>query len=133
MAVGTVHREKRTHDFLESWAGLLGFSAEVNVGTNGGTPWPRSSTIPPRSNTKLVTSYAYDEAGDLVETTDPSGQVVKKSYDQAGRPIETIENWVEHAASSSSSSSSGSEPDCCCSIRARCGRCGSCWVSTSRR
>jgi len=81
--------------------------ATANYGTNGGTALSRSSTIPTRSDTVLVTSQAYDSAGRLASTTDPAGMPTCMEYDAADREITKIANCV--SGSSSSSSSSGGE------------------------
>jgi RHS repeat-associated protein len=81
--------------------------AGVNVGTYGGSAWPRPTTIPTRSDTVLVNSFEYDSSGKRVATIDPAGRVDKTSYDAAGRSVETIENYKAASLSSSSSSSSG--------------------------
>jgi len=91
--------------------------AVANYGTNGGTALSRPSTIPNRSNNVLVTSSIYDDTGLVRETTDPAGMVVRFEYDDAGRRITMIENYMEVTSSSSSSSSSSS-----CSS----GACGPC-------
>jgi len=78
--------------------------ATADYGTNGGSALSYSSTVPPRSDTILVTSLTYDNAGNIETNTDPAGIVTKLEYDSAGRQITEILNY---APSSSSSSSSG--------------------------
>ena len=77
--------------------------ANASYGTNGGSTLSRPSTIPTRSDTILVNSIAYDDAGNQSTMTDPSDMVVKMEYDDAGRQTKNIMNY----ASGSSSSSSG--------------------------
>jgi RHS repeat-associated protein len=84
--------------------GVGRLQASVGYGTNGGSSKTRDPQIPAGSDSVLVSSNRYDDAGDLTETTDPAGRVDKSSFNKAGRPTETVENFV---ASSSSSSSSG--------------------------
>ena len=47
--------------------------ASVNVGTNGGLAYVRPTAVPARSDTALVTTYAYDGAGRVQDVTDPRG------------------------------------------------------------
>jgi RHS repeat-associated protein len=57
-------------------------TAEVNVGTNGGTAYTRPSAVPTPSDTVLVTSYGY--AGDAVQqvalTGSPTGGTFTLSF-----------------------------------------------------
>ena len=82
--------------------------ATADYGTNGGTALSRSSTIPERSDTILVTSNGYNSSGNLETTTDPAGRVTKLEHDAVGREVKRIMNYV---TASSSSSSSGDCPD----------------------
>ena len=77
--------------------------ATVNYGTNGGTPLTRSSTIPSRSDTILVTRNVFDSAGRLFQTTDPAGKINQTEYDARGRYIKQTMNVQESSSSSSSS------------------------------
>ena len=52
----------------------------VNVGTNGGSAYTRPGSVPSRSNTVLVNSYSYNDAGHLETVTDPRGVVPKVQY-----------------------------------------------------
>ncbi len=81
--------------------------ATADYGTNGGTVLSRSSTIPARSDTILVTSQVYDEPGNLESTTDPTAMMTKLEYDDAGRQTASIANYLPSTSSSSSSSASG--------------------------
>ncbi len=67
----------------------------VDVGTNGGSAYTRPPSAPARSDTVLVTSYAYNSAGWLETTTDPRALVGKMYYDALGRTVKTIENYVD--------------------------------------
>ena len=71
----------------------------VNVGTNGGSSWTRPGTVPSRSDTVLVTSVTYDDAGRTFEVTDPRGLVNRTYYDALGRTTKTIENYVDGTVS----------------------------------
>jgi RHS repeat-associated protein len=68
--------------------------ADVNVGTNGGTPWTRLSTVPARSDTALVTTYEYDAAGWLHDTIDPRGIDTRTINDALDRTTESIQNYT---------------------------------------
>ncbi len=67
----------------------------VNVGTNGGSTYTRSPSIPTRSDIALVTSYVYDSAGRLLTVTDPMGIVTHNAYDMLGRTTTNIVNYVD--------------------------------------
>ncbi len=74
-------------------------TASVNVGTNGGSAYTRPSSVPSRSDTVLVTSTGYNDAGWASSVTDPSGIVTETSYDNLGRTTQTIENYTGSAPS----------------------------------
>ena len=69
-------------------------TATVDVGTNGGLAFARPDAVPVRSDTALVTSYAYDAAGRLQDVTDPRGLVTRTLYDALDRTIATIANYT---------------------------------------
>jgi RHS repeat-associated protein len=69
-------------------------TASANVGTNGGVAYVRPSTVPARSDTVLVTSYDYDDAGRVQDTTDPRGIVTRSLYDLLGRTTASILNYT---------------------------------------
>ena len=75
--------------------------AQANYGTNGAASFTRPDTIPARSDTVLVTSTGYNEAGEAWQRTDPKGTVNRIEFDALGRQTRTIENYV----------SGGSNPD----------------------
>jgi YD repeat-containing protein len=66
----------------------------VGVGTNGGAAWTRPSTAPARSDTALVTSYAYNAMGLVQDVTDPRGLVTRTLYDGLGRVTKAIQNYT---------------------------------------
>jgi YD repeat-containing protein len=74
-------------------------TADVDVGTNGGSAWTRPSNVPSRSDSVLVTDYGYNAAGWLETVTDPRGLVGKSFYDLAGRTTKTIDNYVDGTVS----------------------------------
>ena len=80
--------------------------ASADYGTNGGSSLSRPDTIPARSDTVLVTSLTYNNAGQAATQTNPGGVTTCLSFDAAGRQIETVMNCAGSSSSSSSSSSS---------------------------
>jgi RHS repeat-associated protein len=69
-------------------------TASIDVGTNGGAAWTRPSTVPSRSDTVLVSSQTYNDAGWVDSTTDPRAIETRTAYDALGRTTQTIENYV---------------------------------------
>jgi len=86
--------------------------ASVNVGTNGGVaddsaggldlvteansdgiPDVLQGSVPTRSDTVLVTSYAYNAAGENDTVTDPRGITSKTFYDNLGRTLFSVAAW----------------------------------------
>ena len=67
--------------------------ANANYGTNAGGAWTRSSTIPPRTDEVLVSSFVFNDAGEQEESTDPMGTVTQREFDAAGRMVKLIENY----------------------------------------
>ncbi|MDB5295746.1 MAG: repeat-associated core domain protein, partial [Phycisphaerales bacterium] len=70
-------------------------TASVDVGTDGGTAYTRPGSAPARSDTALVTSYAYDAAGRVQDVTDPRGLVTRTAYDLLDRTTSATENYVD--------------------------------------
>jgi RHS repeat-associated protein len=71
----------------------------VNVGTNGGSAWTRPTSVPSRSDTALVTSTIYDDAGRAYRAIDPRAIESRTYYDLMGRTIKTIDNYVDGTVS----------------------------------
>jgi RHS repeat-associated protein len=69
-------------------------TASVDVGTNGGVAYVRPATVPARSDTALVTSYAYDTAGRVQDVTDPRGIVSRTLYNSLNQTTATIANYT---------------------------------------
>jgi len=81
-------------NFAASWPDTLGRQqAQANYGTNGGAELTRPPTIPVRSDTVLVTSTAYNAAGQASQVRDPAGQAVASAFDNAGRQTSKIEDY----------------------------------------
>jgi RHS repeat-associated protein len=75
---------------------------QVDVGTNGGTPYTRPSSVPADSPTVLVTHRAYNPAGLVQSVTDPRGIVTQNSYDLLGRTTQTVQDYTGGGPSNSS-------------------------------
>jgi RHS repeat-associated protein len=67
--------------------------AQANYGDNGGSSFTRSSTIPARSDTVLVSSAAYNDDGEAYKQIDPAGKEDRTYFDDAGRVLKMIENY----------------------------------------
>jgi YD repeat-containing protein len=67
--------------------------ATAAYGTNGGTALVRPDTIPDRSDTVLVTTIGYNDAGEAFQTIDPAGREDRQFFDAAGRTVKAIQNY----------------------------------------
>ncbi|MGN6366760.1 MAG: RHS repeat-associated core domain-containing protein [Phycisphaerae bacterium] len=85
--------EARVYYTVSYYDGLNRETATVNVGTNGGSAYTRPSSVPSRSNTTLVTTNSYNDAGLLDTVTDPKGIVDKTIYDNLGQKLYSIAAW----------------------------------------
>jgi YD repeat-containing protein len=85
----------------------------ANYGTNGSTSLSRPATAPVRSDTILVSSSAFDSAGNVATITDPAGTVTCIEYDALARKITVTQNCVSGSSSSSSFSSNSSSSGGC--------------------
>lgn len=74
-------------DFIDRTA------AVANYGTNGGSSFTRSATIPTRSDTILVNSTEFNIRGEAYRTIDPAGRDDRVEFDYAGRKTKTIQNY----------------------------------------
>ena len=70
-------------------------TAFVNVGTNAGSSYTRPAVTPARSDTVLVTSFAYGTDGRLLSTTDPKAIVARDTFDLLGRKTKSVENYID--------------------------------------
>jgi RHS repeat-associated protein len=75
----------------------------VNYGTNGivgdgstatGTLNRATESVPGRSDTRLRTTTAYNDDGTVLDVTDPKALVSRTLYDDAGRTVATIRNYI---------------------------------------
>src|SRR5262249_45087777 len=68
---------------------------DLNVGTNNAQPWTRPAEQDVvRSDTRLVTSYTYNDAGWMEFATDPRAIQRKTLYDNAARTQKVIEAFT---------------------------------------
>ena len=70
-------------------------TASADYGTNGGSAFSRPSTAPASSDTVLVTTTEYDDAGRAYKTTDPAGREDRTEYDDLSRVTKTIQNYTD--------------------------------------
>ena len=69
-------------------------TATVDVGTNGYDGWSRPATPPARGNGPLVTTDAYNAAGEVAAVVDPLGLVTADTYDPLGRTLTTVADYT---------------------------------------
>ena len=74
---------------------------QVNVGTNGGTPYTRPASVPTGTNQILVTHTDYDNGGRVLDTVDPRGIKQGNFYDLLGNTLDTIAAWDGTGSASS--------------------------------
>lgn len=87
--------------YAASWSDGVGREIAIaDYGTNAGSSFNRPSTTPNRSDDVLVTTIHFDDAGNVLETTDPVGIVVRTTYDDVGREIEQLSNYVANPSGS---------------------------------
>lgn len=66
----------------------------VNWGNNGNSALTRPTTAPARSDTVLITTTIWDDAGRAYQTRDPAGILTMLGFDAAGRVIQQWDNEV---------------------------------------
>ncbi|NLS93084.1 MAG: hypothetical protein GXX96_13090, partial [Planctomycetaceae bacterium] len=59
----------------------------ANYGTYGGATFDRAAVVPSRTDTILVTSTEYNDAGQAYKTIDPAGREDRQVFDDAGRVV----------------------------------------------
>src|SRR5690606_36628720 len=88
-----------------TWHDALGrVQATADYGTNGGSTLSRPSTIPARTDSVLITSLTYDNAGNRADMRNPGGVLTCYDFDHRGRELVRIMNCTTSSSSSSSSS-----------------------------
>ncbi len=81
--------------YSASWIDGVGRTyASANYGTNGGSSFTRPATVPTRSDTILVSTTTYNDDGEVFSTLDPQATETRFEYDDAGRQVTQIENYV---------------------------------------
>ena len=75
--------------------GLGRQTAAANYGAVAGTPPSRPTTPPSSSSTVLVTTTEYNDRGEVAATFDSAGRESRVYYDDAGRVVTTIQNYVD--------------------------------------
>jgi RHS repeat-associated protein len=82
--------------YSAQWHDAIGREiATGNYGTNGGAAFVRPNTIPERSDTVLVTTIGYNDAGEAFQTIDPAGREDRQFFDAAGRSLRSVQNYVD--------------------------------------
>jgi len=91
--------------FTAMWYDALDrVTATVRYGTYNGANWNRDGlSVPARSDTALVTSYVYDDAGRRKDVTDPMARTARTLYDDLGRTVATVSNYVNGTPSGATS------------------------------
>ena len=69
--------------------------AVAEYGTYGGATFDRAAVVPNRTDTILVTSTEYNDAGQAYKTIDPAGKEHRTMFDAAGRKVKAIQNYVD--------------------------------------
>jgi RHS repeat-associated protein len=81
--------------YAATYADALGRTQAIaNYGTNGAAPWTRPDSVPARSDAVLVTTFTFDDAGQQKEIADAMDTITRREYDQAGRQVALIENYI---------------------------------------
>jgi len=82
--------------YVATWHDQIGRpAASANYGDNGGSTLSRPTSAPPSSDTILVTTTQYDEAGHAFQVVDPAGRESRQEFDQAGRRTKLINNYID--------------------------------------
>ena len=86
---------KSRDSYTASWYDGIGrMTATADYGTNNNAgPPSRPSSAPSSSDTILVSTIAFNPAGQTLDQTDPAGQVMRSGYDAAGRVTSVVRNY----------------------------------------
>ena len=71
----------------------------VSPSPSTGEGWGEGE-VPERSDTILVTTYAFNDRGEPFSTIDPAGRETRQTFDDAGRLVSSIQNYVTGTANS---------------------------------
>jgi RHS repeat-associated protein len=82
-------RVSYTANWFDGISRVVGAANYGALSSFGGRP----NNIPTRSDTVLVTTTAYDDAGRVYQVTDPKAIVTQTTYDNASRKTQTIEDY----------------------------------------
>jgi RHS repeat-associated protein len=91
----------RTSYVAKYYDGLDRLVATADYGTNGDAAFTRPADIPARSDDVLVTTYAFDEAGNRNQTVDPAGVISLQRFDARGKTISAVSNYTSGAPGNS--------------------------------
>ena len=81
-------------NFTANWVDGIGRNiASADYGTNGGASFARPAIIPARSDDVLVTTTAYNVAGEAFSTTDAASKESRTHFDAMGRTTSQIDNY----------------------------------------
>lgn len=69
--------------------------AVAEYGTYGGATFDRAAVVPNRTDTILVTSTEFNDAGQAYKTVDPAGKEHRTVFDDRARKVKTIQNYVD--------------------------------------
>ncbi len=69
--------------------------AVAEYGTYGGATFDRAAVVPSRTDTILVTSLEYNDAGQAYKTIDPAGKEHRTVFDDRARKVKAIQNYVD--------------------------------------
>ncbi len=81
--------------YIAQWFDVVSrVTATADYGTNGDAAFTRPATAPASSDTVLVTTYGYDDAGNQDQTTDPAGKVTRRTFNALHKVVSMIDNYV---------------------------------------
>lgn len=83
----------RVNYIANYYDGIGRLSTSANYGTNGNVALIRSGTAPVRSDSVLVTSLEYDDAGNQFQKSDPEGIITRREFNSLGSIVAIISNY----------------------------------------
>ena len=82
--------------YVAQWYDAVGRSvATADYGTADGSTPTRPASAPASSDTVLVSTVAYNNDGEAYRAVDPAGTVAQSTFDDAGRLVQSIQNYVD--------------------------------------